>query len=262
MRAMIDRVRAWEKAFHASFTGEIVTEADRRRARAYVKWIDHGILRALWHNLHEVAPGVWRSNHPDHARLAQHAAAGIGTILTLRGAQTKAFHRLEEESCAALGLELRVIGMASREAPGRAALLDLLDFFDRRAAAVPDPLQVGRGPDVACRRALPHPCAGRLRRRGAGADVAALPAFPLDEDRRTRRGARRLRGAAAAGARVLAGLDRGRLRRRGGGAGLPQAASANPGTGISSGTGPVRIARAPGPRSARKAGSVQRRPPV
>jgi hypothetical protein len=138
MRAMIDRVRAWEKAFHASFTGEIATEAERRRARAYVKWIDHGILRALWHNLHEVAPGVWRSNHPDHARLAQHAAAGIGTILTLRGAQTKAFHRLEEESCAALGLELRVIGMASREAPGRAALLDLLDFFE----AVPPPFLI------------------------------------------------------------------------------------------------------------------------
>lgn len=138
MRAMIDRVRAWEKAFHASFTGALTTEADRRRARAYVRWIDHGILRALWHNLAEVAPGVWRSNHPDHARLARHADGGIRTILTLRGAQTKAFHRLEEESCAALGLDLRVIGMASREAPGRAALLDLLDFFD----SVPPPFLI------------------------------------------------------------------------------------------------------------------------
>lgn len=138
MRALIQRLRNWEREFHASFTGELATEADRRRARAYVRWIDHGILRALWHNLHEVAPGVWRSNHPDHARLAAHAAQGIRTVLTLRGAQTKAFHRLEEESCAALGIDLHVIGMASREAPGRAALLELLDYFD----TVPPPFLI------------------------------------------------------------------------------------------------------------------------
>lgn len=130
MRALIERLRRWEKAFHDAFTGDIVTERDRRRSRRYVAWIDHGILRALWHNFHEVAPGVFRSNHPDHARLERYAARGIRTVLSLRGARTKAFHRLEVESCASLGLDLHVIGMGSREAPRRQALLDLLDFFD------------------------------------------------------------------------------------------------------------------------------------
>jgi protein tyrosine phosphatase (PTP) superfamily phosphohydrolase (DUF442 family) len=130
MRAMIDRLRRWERDFHESFTGEIVTEEDRRRSRRYVAWIDHGVLRALWHNFHEVAPGVFRSNHPDHTRLGRYARRGIGTILSFRGAQTKAFHRLEEQSCAELGLDLSVIGMGSREAPKREALLRLLDFFD------------------------------------------------------------------------------------------------------------------------------------
>jgi protein tyrosine phosphatase (PTP) superfamily phosphohydrolase (DUF442 family) len=73
---------------------------------------------------------VFRSNHPDHRRLADYARRGIRTILSFRGAQTKAFHRLEAESCAALGLDLHVIGMASREAPRREAMLELLDFFD------------------------------------------------------------------------------------------------------------------------------------
>lgn len=131
MRRLIDRFRRWEREFHDSFTGEIATEADRRRSRAYVAWIDHGILRSLWHNFHEIAPGVFRSNHPDHRRLAAYAARGIRSVLSLRGAQTKAFHRLEVESCTALGIELTVIGMGAREAPRRRALIELLDFFDR-----------------------------------------------------------------------------------------------------------------------------------
>lgn len=130
MRSLFDRLRRWKTEFHDSFSGEIVTQADRRRSLAYVAWIDHGILRALWHNFHEVAPGVFRSNHPDHARLARYAARGIRTILTFRGEVTKPFHRLEEESCAALGLDLHRIRMAAREAPKRDALLQLLDFFD------------------------------------------------------------------------------------------------------------------------------------
>jgi protein tyrosine/serine phosphatase len=130
MRRLIERYRRWKTEYHDSFTGEIVTERDRRRSLAYVAWIDHGILRALWHNFHEVAPGVFRSNHPDHARLERYAARGIRTILTFRGEVTKPFHRLEEESCASLGLDLHRIRMAARQAPRKEALLSLLDFFD------------------------------------------------------------------------------------------------------------------------------------
>ena len=130
MRRLTDRFRRWKEEFHDSFSDEIVTERDRRRSRAYVAWIDHGILRALWHNFHEVAPGVFRSNHPDHARLERYAARGIRTILTFRGEVTKPFHRFEEESCAALGLDLRRVRMGAREAPKRDSLLKLLDFFD------------------------------------------------------------------------------------------------------------------------------------
>lgn len=130
MRRLIERYRRWKTEYHDSFTGEIVTEQDRRRSLAYVAWIDHGVLRAFWHNFHEIAPGVFRSNHPNHARLERYAARGIRTILTFRGEVTKPFHRLEEESCAALGLDLHRIRMAAREAPRQAALLQLLDFFD------------------------------------------------------------------------------------------------------------------------------------
>jgi len=131
MRGIFDRLRRWERDFHASFEDEIVSEADRRRSQRYVAWIDHGILRALWHNFHEVAPGVFRSNHPDHARLERYGGLGIENILTFRGALLKPFHRLEEQSCTDLGQNLTVISMASRAAPTRESLLALLDYFDR-----------------------------------------------------------------------------------------------------------------------------------
>jgi protein tyrosine/serine phosphatase len=130
MRRLIESLRRRKTEFHDSFSGEIVTDADRRRSQLYVDWIDHGILRAFWHNFHEVAPGVFRSNHPDHRRLARYAKRGIRTILTFRGEVTKPFHRFEEESCAALGLDLHRIRMTARAAPRREALLQLLDFFD------------------------------------------------------------------------------------------------------------------------------------
>lgn len=130
MRRLIERYRRWKTDYHDSFRGEIVTERDRRRSLAYVAWIDHGFLRAFWHNFHEIAPGVFRSNHPDHARLESYAAQGIRTILTFRGDVTKPFQRLEEESCARLGIDLHRIRMAARLAPKRESLLQLLDFFD------------------------------------------------------------------------------------------------------------------------------------
>jgi protein tyrosine phosphatase (PTP) superfamily phosphohydrolase (DUF442 family) len=130
MRGIIEKIRRWERSFHESFQGEIASEADRRRTERYVAWIDHGILRALWHNYHEVAPGVFRSNHPDRKRLERYAALGIRRVLTFRGNLLKPFHRLEQQACEELGLELTVISMASREAPSRASLLALLDYFD------------------------------------------------------------------------------------------------------------------------------------
>lgn len=145
MRGIVDRLRRWEREFHASFDGEIVSDEDRRRSLRYVAWIDHGILRALWHNFHEVAPGVFRSNHPDHARLERYASLGIGNILTFRGNVTKPFHKLEQESCETLGLRLTVVSMASREAPRRESLLALIDYFDR--ARVPFLMHCKSGAD-------------------------------------------------------------------------------------------------------------------
>lgn len=96
----------------------------------HFKWVDHAILRYKWTNFDQVAPGVYRSNHPGHDRLKAFADMGGKTILTLRGAPKDPPYLLEADSCKALGLKLVAIGLSARRAPKKQALLDLLDAFE------------------------------------------------------------------------------------------------------------------------------------
>ncbi|SMY08966.1 hypothetical protein LOM8899_03126 [Flavimaricola marinus] len=90
---------------------------------------DHAILRYWWTNFDEIAPGVYRSNHPSYNRLKKYKAMGIKTILNLRGTPKSACHRLEKEFCEELGLELVSVGLYARAPNGGPALLQLLDAF-------------------------------------------------------------------------------------------------------------------------------------
>ena len=103
--------------------------ASRRRAQVHYHLVDHAILRYHWTNLDQVAPGVWRSNHPTHGRLRDLAAIGIRTILNLRGAGPTARFLIERESCEGLGLALVSVGLAARKPPDRAEVLALFEAF-------------------------------------------------------------------------------------------------------------------------------------
>lgn len=120
------RLDAWERSLHGRFSHNITDPKERRRSAFYVDWLDHGILRRVWTNHAEVAPGVFRSNHPNHERLADLAKEGFKTILNLRGNLGSAHYQFEEESCAALGIGLAVVPLTARSAPSRQALLDLI----------------------------------------------------------------------------------------------------------------------------------------
>jgi protein tyrosine/serine phosphatase len=101
------------------------------RWREWVSFLltDHGILRYWWTNLYQIAPGVYRSNHPPHSRLARYKHMGIKTILNLRGTPKAACHRMEVQSCADLGLTLVSVQLYARAPNSRKALLRLLDAF-------------------------------------------------------------------------------------------------------------------------------------
>ena len=80
---------------------------------------DHGFLRVMWHNLHEVRPGVWRSNQPSPGRVHAAADMGVKTIVSLRGPRSDGGWRLEKEACDARGLTLVDFAIRSRAVPDR-----------------------------------------------------------------------------------------------------------------------------------------------
>ena len=156
-----------EQAFRNSFGHDIDDPVERRRSEWHLDWLDHGILRRRWHNFAQVAPGVYRSNHPNHKRFAAYADLGIKTVLNLRGQAKQPHYLFEVESCERLGLTLVNVQMAARRAPERRELLDLLDAFatmerpflmhcksgaDRTGLAAAIYLMIYEGADIATAR--------------------------------------------------------------------------------------------------------------
>jgi len=103
----------------------------RRGLRDWTELIfrDHGFLRIWWHNLHEVAPGMWRSNQPGPARVRAAAGMGIRTIINLRGPRDDGGWRLEAEACAKAGITLLDFTARSRAAPDKAMLHAARELF-------------------------------------------------------------------------------------------------------------------------------------
>ena len=112
---------------------DISTPEARRAARQHVLWRDHGILRTFWTNFGEVAPGVYRSNHPDHARLTRYRKMGIKAVLNLRGTPQMAHHLFEVESCAELGLDLVSVALHARRPAKKEEMQRLFAAFDQIA---------------------------------------------------------------------------------------------------------------------------------
>jgi protein tyrosine phosphatase (PTP) superfamily phosphohydrolase (DUF442 family) len=127
--SLLTRLTVWEKNLRASYNVDLSTPENRRRAHIYNLWFDHAILRKVWTNFFEVAPGVYRSNQPTHDRFVKLKEMGIKSILNLRGAAGAAHYLVEEESCRDLGLTLVNCNLSARIAAPREDMLAVLDAF-------------------------------------------------------------------------------------------------------------------------------------
>ncbi|PVA06712.1 tyrosine-protein phosphatase [Thalassorhabdomicrobium marinisediminis] len=110
----------------------------RGRLAAWVQFlfVDHHLLRLFWWNLHQIAPGVWRSNQPGPRRLARYKAMGITSVVTLRADKPIAYTLLEAEACAALGLNfVNLRGVTARRLVEAETILQTIDAM----AQVPRP---------------------------------------------------------------------------------------------------------------------------
>jgi protein tyrosine phosphatase (PTP) superfamily phosphohydrolase (DUF442 family) len=129
-QSLVKRLFGRERPLRDPVVHELASAAGRRAAWRHFTWVDHGFLRAVWTNLAEIAPGVYRANQPSPRQLAAYSKMGIRSILNLRGAQPQSFYLLEEEACAALGLALHNARIKAQAIPA-AAFLELLDTFEQ-----------------------------------------------------------------------------------------------------------------------------------
>jgi protein tyrosine/serine phosphatase len=94
-----------------------LTGGERLRAFLDMWLVDHGFIRDVYCNLHQVAEGVWRSAQPAPHHLRRAKRRGIRTILNLRGRRdTCGSYILERDACERLGLALVDFPIRSRSA--------------------------------------------------------------------------------------------------------------------------------------------------
>ncbi len=128
--ALKDRLLTLQRRLTATFGTDISTPEARRAAWWHFQLMDHAFLRFFWRNLHQIAPGVYRSNQPSARRLRRWSASlGLQTVLNLRGKAAQGFYLFEAEACQQLGLTLNNLQMSAKQAPTREKLETLIGLF-------------------------------------------------------------------------------------------------------------------------------------
>ena len=96
-------------------------------------FIDHGVLRMFYLNLHRIAgTNAWRSAQPAPHQIARLAKReGIRTVVNLRGERLCGSYWLEQGVCEHHGLKLENYQVRSRAAPSVAELKGARDLFQR-----------------------------------------------------------------------------------------------------------------------------------
>ena len=113
---------------------DLVTPRGRFATYLDYLWKDHAYLRLRFSNAHWVSDELLRTNQPWPFQLAKWKAAGVKTIVNLRGGFDASFHALEKDACEKLGLTLVDFTITSREVPSRArvhgakALFETLEY--------------------------------------------------------------------------------------------------------------------------------------
>ncbi|SFC03627.1 tyrosine-protein phosphatase [Tropicimonas isoalkanivorans] len=128
---MLKRIETWfesiERRMRGSVGADIAQREARRRAWLHFHLFDHAFFRYWWTNFDKVAEGVYRSNHPDPARLVRYKEMGIRSILNLRGDDGRSPWLFEKEACDALGIELRTARIYARKPARRKEIVALID---------------------------------------------------------------------------------------------------------------------------------------
>jgi protein tyrosine/serine phosphatase len=93
-------------------------------------FVDHAVFRFFYNTRTRVTDDLYRSSHPLPYQLKDAKAAGIRSVISLRGDETHVgSNRLEWDVCADLGLKLVHYPIGSRDAPAREQVLAINQLF-------------------------------------------------------------------------------------------------------------------------------------
>ncbi len=110
----------------------VLTRFQRLRAFLDMWLVDHGFIRDIYCNIHQVTPNVWRSAQPAPHHLRWAKRQGIRTIINLRGRREDCgSYILEREACEKLGLTLVDFPIRSRSPLDRETLKAAIALFDK-----------------------------------------------------------------------------------------------------------------------------------
>ncbi|MDB5814288.1 MAG: tyrosine protein phosphatase [Rhodocyclales bacterium] len=105
-----------------------------RRFLAYLDmlFVDHGLFRVIYNNLHALPGGLYRCSQPSPGQIRKYQRKyGIKTIINLRGADDTLRYALQEDVCQELGIKLvNHKGILSRSAPETEVVLATQQLFD------------------------------------------------------------------------------------------------------------------------------------
>ncbi len=125
------KLKALEIHTRLAIGRDISTPRNRFWAKVDTHLFDHAFLRKLWRNFGRVAPGVYRGNQPDAARVKQLAEMGIKTIVNLRGVSELSSFLFEKEAAEAHGIKMENVALSARHIVARANYVELIDVFRR-----------------------------------------------------------------------------------------------------------------------------------
>ena len=94
-------------------------------------FVDHGILRLIYLNRHQLDDEVWRSAQPAPHQIKSLYRSGLRTIINLRGERKCGSYWMERDLCKELGIELVNFQVRSRGAPRKETLHGAKELFTR-----------------------------------------------------------------------------------------------------------------------------------
>ena len=92
-------------------------------------FVDHGIVRLAYLNLHQIADGVWRAGQPSPGQVRAFARRGGRMVVSLRAGRGFGSLPLELEACRNAGLTFHNLIIRSRSLPSRDELRTVARFF-------------------------------------------------------------------------------------------------------------------------------------